>query len=67
MVFQIHTRGSGVAPIVHLAAPVDAVDGISRSEEPAVAAVALEAQRVAARRAFDNLAQLQGSSLAPKT
>ncbi len=65
VVLQAHAGGGRVAPVVHLAALVDAVDGHAGAEEAAVAAVALVGEGVAARGALHHAPQLQRAPLAP--
>lgn len=64
VVLQDHAGGGGVAPVVHLAAPVNTIHSVTGPEEPAVAAIAFVYQRVASSPALYHRVEIPGGSLA---
>jgi len=48
LVLQVHAGGGGVAPIMHLAAPVYSIHWVTMSKKSAEASITLEHQRIAA-------------------
>lgn len=64
VVLQDHAGGGGVAPVMHLAAPVNTIHGVTRPKEPAVAAIAFVYQGVASSPALYHRIEIPGSSLA---
>jgi len=62
--FQDHAGGGGVAPIMHLAAPVNTIHSVPRPKKPTVAPIALVHQGVAPSTTTDHRIEVPGGSLA---
>jgi len=64
VVLEEHAGGRGVAPVVHLAAPVYTVHSLARAKKATVAAVSFVNQRVTAGPALDHGVEVPRGSLA---
>jgi len=64
VVLEEHAGGRGVAPVVHLAAPVNPIHSLAGAKKATVAAVAFVDQRVAACTALDHGVEVPRGSLA---
>jgi len=64
VVLQHHAGGGGVAPVMHLTAPVNPIHGVTRAKEPTVATIALVHQWVAPGAALDHGVEVPGRSFA---
>lgn len=64
VVLEEHAGGGGVAPVVHLAAPVYTIHSVARAKKATVAAISLVDQRVTASSALDHRVEVPRGSLA---